>query len=411
MKLVVVSHKECWKSAQSPTGYVTVGGFPFQMRAISELFDRTDLALPAYPGPPPSAARPLAGHGLSVRALDGPRGSDLRRKAALLLWMPRNLPRIWNAFQPADAVHAAVPGDIGTIGLLLALIQRKPLFVRHCGTWGNRTTLTDRFLLWLLTRIAGGWNVVMATGGGESLPSRRNLAITWMFSTTLTKEEIQSIPERCPWRSGDALRLVTVGRLSRGKNTAAAVQALGLIRKQVPSVTLDVVGDGPFRKQLEALAEKVGVAYSVTFHGNLSHEEVMRVLCESHLFVFPTRVKEGFPKAVIEAMACSLPVIATRVSVIPHLLSNGSGVLLREPNAESLATSILDVISDEGRFADMASKAREASLGYTLERWRDEIGARLTAAWGPLRRVPKPIEEDDQRPESPGSLRSGTGYL
>src|SRR5205823_17011 len=46
-RLVVISHKECWPSSQSPTGYATDGGFPFQMQALSELFASTTLLIPS----------------------------------------------------------------------------------------------------------------------------------------------------------------------------------------------------------------------------------------------------------------------------------------------------------------------------------------------------------------------------
>ena len=144
----------------------------------------------------------------------------------MLTWLPRYLPRLWDAVRRADAVHALVPGDLGTIGILIALAQGKRLFVRHCGTWGNRTTMADRFLHRLLERIAGGQRVVMATGGGSAPPSTGNPAIRWIGSTTLTEAELAGIPEPASWRPGEILRLVTVGRLTPGKNTAATIQAL-----------------------------------------------------------------------------------------------------------------------------------------------------------------------------------------
>ncbi len=54
MNLVIVSHKECWKDINSPTGFSTIGGFPFQMEAISQLFTQTKLiiALKTLPSPP-----------------------------------------------------------------------------------------------------------------------------------------------------------------------------------------------------------------------------------------------------------------------------------------------------------------------------------------------------------------------
>ena len=370
----------------SPSGYATVGGFPFQMQVISELFSESILMLPRRATPPPEGIKPLVGHNLRVLSLEEPVGLNLKRKIALLSWLPRNLIYIWRTVRTTDAVHAPVPGDIGTIGILVALAQRKPLFVRHCGTWGEPVTIADRFLLWLLERIAGGRNVVMATGGSDDPPSLKNPAISWISSTTLSEAELVAMPDPQPWRKGQPLRLVTVGRLSTGKNSEAVIWALPVIRQHYPQTSLDVVGDGPCLGPLKALAQTLGIAEAVTFHGNVAHEQVLKILSDAHLFVFPTRVKEGFPKAVVEAMACGLPVIATAVSVLPHLIGSQNGLLLAATDYEAVAEAVKVMIADDRRLAEMSISARETSRDYTLERWQDTIRRRLTASWGSLRR-------------------------
>lgn len=385
MKLVVVSHKETWIDNTSLSGYATIGGFPYQMQAIADLFDQTTLMTTLYPPPPPAGAIPLLGHNVHVNPLPAPAEADLRRKIALLFWAPRHLPLIWRAVKKADAVHTPVAGDIGTLGLLIALLQRKPLFVRHCGTWGEPVTLADRFLLWLLERIAGGRNVVLATGGADHLPSRRNPNIQWIFSTTLSQAELDALPTAQPWQPGEALRLVSVGRLSPTKNAAAIIAALPEIQTRQPRLHLDILGEGPSRAELENQVNALGVADLVTFHGNVSHQQVLEKLSQSHLFVFPTQVKEGFPKAVLEALACGLPVIAARVSVIPQLLGRGGGLLLEDTGPQAVAQAVLELIADPLHMAEMGRLARQSAQGFTLEAWGEAIRTHLERAWGPLR--------------------------
>jgi glycosyltransferase involved in cell wall biosynthesis len=95
-------------------------------------------------------------------------------------------------------------------------------------------------------------------------------------------------------------------------------------------------------------------------------------------------VKEGFPKALLEAMACGLPVIATQVSVIPDLIHD-CGILLSEPNAQSISAAVLSLINDEPRMQTLAMRARQDSPKYTIERWRDQIRSHLEFTWGPLK--------------------------
>jgi glycosyltransferase involved in cell wall biosynthesis len=382
MKLIVISHKETWHDPSTASGYVTNGGFPFQMKAISELFDQTVLLLPRRTTPSPSGLRPLTGHNLVIENLSEPTGTDMRRKLALLVWLPRYLPLIWRTIHQADAVHAPVPGDIGLIGILIALVLHKPLFVRHCGTWGRQVTLADRFLLWLLERVAGGQNVVLATGWNKTPPSKHNPNIAWIFSTTLYESEFASIPTTQVWKPSSTLHLVTVGRLSPEKNFQAIIQSLTIIRRNLTDVTLDIVGDGENRFFLERLASDLGVQEKVIFHGNVSHESVLRILSNSHLFVFPT-IREGFPKAVLEAMACGLPVVATNVSAIPQLIQD-CGVILNGTGADEVANGILAIINDPSQLIEMSNIARRRASSFTLENWRNIIGNRLKTAWGEL---------------------------
>jgi glycosyltransferase involved in cell wall biosynthesis len=385
VKLLVVSHKECWPCQSSPSGYATRGGFPFQIRAIAELFDATTLVLPLRRSDPPPGLVALTGYNLKVSPVGEPAGQGWRRKLALLAWLPRYLPRIWRAMGQADAVHAPVPGDLGALALLMALGHRKRLFVRHCGTWGHRATLADRFLMWLLPRIAGGRTVVMATGGADRPPVPGRPEIQWIFSSTLTGQELADLPPARPWRRGEPLRLAAVARLDPGKNVEAALRALPLIRAHYPATTLEIAGEGPCRAALEQLAARLGVLPAVSFLGNLSHQAVMEVMLRSHVFLFPTRVAEGFPKAVLEALACGLAVAATEVSVIPELLGGGRGVLLRNPTSEALAAAVVELIADESRLAAMAQSGRALAQRYTLERWQELIAERLTESWGSLR--------------------------
>ena len=381
MNLLVISHKETWADPRSPSGYCTVGGFPFQMRALSEEFDQTTLLVLQRKGPPPAGALPLQGHNLSVHTLPEPPGRNWGRKLSLIFWLPRHLPALRRMIRQADAVHTPVPGDLGEIGMCEALRQKKRLYVRHCGRWGIPSSFLDAWLQRFLTRQAGGRLVVMATGGSSSLPSAKNPNITWIFSSSLTRNEMDHLPAAHTWQPGDPLRLVSVGRLLPGKNFTALIEALLTIQGEVPAVTLDIFGSGSQQSELEALAQKHGVEGAVRFHGNLPHSDVLRHLAEAHIFVFPT-FSEGFPKALLEAMACGLVVVASPVSVIPHLLAGEAGLLLDGFSAEDISRAVLSLVQVPEQMKTLGGNARSVARQYTLEAWGDCIRDRLERAWG-----------------------------
>ena len=387
MRLLVISYKVCWFSEEA-NDHVTFGGFPYQMGAISDLFDSTKIMILERTPPIPPGSIKISGNNLSVMTIPEPEGRDLARKFALITWFPRNIFKIWRTVKQFDAVHTPLPGDLGTIGMLVALLQKKPLFVRHCGRWGIPSSRFDRWLQRFLERIASSRNVVMATGGAEHPPSSRNPAISWIFSTALTSAELEQTPAAQAWLPEEPLRLVTVGSLMPGKNIASLIDALPELRKHCPQLSLEVIGTGRLLEDLQQQTLKLRLEGVVKFSGNLSHDDVMAHLSQSHVFVFPT-LYEGFPKALLEAMACGLPIVASPVSVIPRLLEGRAGVLLGGQDAASIAAALNDLLSDPERMAAMGRLARERAQSYTLERWRDEIGQRLTKAWGrPLKEEP-----------------------
>jgi glycosyltransferase involved in cell wall biosynthesis len=384
MRLVVFSHKPCWSSSDSLSGYATDGGFPFQMRALSELFDETTLVVPCFSLESRIGVSSLTGHNLSFAPLTLPSGSGLWRKAGLLFWLVRNSPVLMREIRRADVVHAPIPGDIGTIGMLLAFIFRKPLFVRYCGNWFVQRTTAEHFWNWFMQRFAGGKNVMLATGGASEPPSHRNPNVHWIFSTSLPEQELRACSRRRDRPASERARLIIVCRQERGKGIETVIESLPLVLKSFPGATLDVVGDGAELLNLKQLAVAQKVGSRVSFHGKVDHAKVLHLLQQADLFCYPTE-SEGFPKAVLEALACGLPVVTTRVSVLPKLIGNGSGLLVEKATPEALAQAVFDCLSDAERYCSMSARALETASQYSLERWRDTIGDFLRAACGPLR--------------------------
>ena len=386
MRLVVVSHKPCWRSAASPSGYATDGGFPMQMRALSELVDATTVVVPCDDAGARAGEMPLTGNHLTVVPLRPPAGRGLRRKLLLPLWIVRALPVLARELRRADAVHAPIPGDVGTVGLLLALAMRKPLFVRHCGNWSVRVTAAERFWGWLLERAAGGRTVVLTTGGAPEPPSSRNPELRWIFSTSVTSAELQryGTPRTAPHADGP--RLVITCRQEEKKGTGVVVRALPLLRERFPGIRLDVVGDGVDLERFRRLAAELGVADRVSFHGRVDHVGVVALLRRADVFCFPTAASEGFPKVVLEAMACGLPVVTTPVSVLPQLLAGGGGILIQRAAPAEVADAVRTCLATDAAYARLSAAAVATAGSYSLEAWRDTIGGHLSERWGPLRR-------------------------
>lgn len=388
MKLLVVSYKTCWPQPTSPSGYATDGGFPFQMRALSELFDATTLLIPCSNRGDRGGEGYLSGRNLSIVPLPVIKGHDFWRKVRFPFWLLSNSITLLREIRKTDAVHTPIPGDIGTIGMLLAFALRKPLFVRHCGNWNAPETAAERFWRWFMETYAGGRIVCLTTGEQPEPPSRRNAALNWIFATTLTEQELAHCATdraQFPHPPPNPIRLIIACRQERAKGTGVVIESLPLLARQFPGIQFDVVGDGGALHEFKQLAEKVGVENQVVFHGQVNHQRVIELMQRADLFCFPTTSSEGFPKAALEALACGLPAVTTRVSALPQLVGHGAGVLLDEVAPQAVAEAVRQCLSDREAYQRMSRQAVETARRYSLESWRDKIGQSLTSAWGALR--------------------------
>ena len=165
--------------------------------------------------------------------------------------------------------------------------------------------------------------------------------------------------------------VVCVSRLCYQKGIDVLLQAWYLVQEQSPRARLIIVGDGPLRSQLECMTEALGLANSVEFTGMQS--DVAAQLHRSEVAVLPSRW-EGMPNAVLEAMACGLPCIATRVSGSEDIIQNGINGLLVEPeNSQSLARALLFLLQDPGLIHTYGQAARATvEQHYSLEQITDQ---------------------------------------
>lgn len=379
MNLVVVSHKICWQSNNSPSGYSTDGGFPLQMKAISELFTETTITSPCENNKNNEGVSPLIGKNLKVRPLSVPAGVGFKRKILFPVWLIKNGWIIFDEVRRADAVHTPIPGDVGTIGMFCALLLRKPLFVRHCGNWLVQTTKAEQFWKWSMEKFAGGRNVMLATGGAAEPPSKRNANIKWIFSTSLRDDEIQSTKPK-ELKNNNKIKLIIACRQEKRKGTDIVIESLPLMNK-FGNVSLDIVGGGSLLPGLKRRVKEMNLEDRVAFHGKVEQSRVVKLLKNADVFCYPTTASEGFPKVVLEALASGLPVITTNVSVLPQLIKKGGGIILEEPTAPALATAISEICADKAKYRQMSQNAITTAKEYSLENWRDFIGNTLSTSW------------------------------
>ena len=166
---------------------------------------------------------------------------------------------------------------------------------------------------------------------------------------------------------GSAPVLLCVGRLARDKGFATAIGALARLRD--PSAQLVIVGSGPERTLLEQTARNAGVSERVEFLGAKSRSDVADHLAGADIFLFPTERDEAAPLVPLEAMAASLPVVASSVGGGVELIEPGkNGLLVRPAAVDAWADAIDSLLRDDALRLRMGEAARERILSsYTID--------------------------------------------
>ena len=153
-------------------------------------------------------------------------------------------------------------------------------------------------------------------------------------------------------------------RLVANKGLLELIQAISLL----PSATLLVIGDGPLKKRAQDLVRALNMSHRVEFRGWLpTQEDVVHAMRTAKVFVMNSR-SEGGPRVALEAMACGLPVIATRVGVMPDVLEDGVNGVYTTGEPQDLADKMAMLLGDDAMRERLGEKAKGILDRFERER-------------------------------------------
>lgn len=148
----------------------------------------------------------------------------------------------------------------------------------------------------------------------------------------------------------------TVGRLVPIKGHECLLKAVPLVLAECPRATFVVLGDGPLLGRLRQVAAERGISDHVRFLG--VRTDVPECLATFDLFAFPS-INEGMGRALVEAMAMGVPVVATNVGGIPDVVVDGeTGLLVPPGDDRALADALLELLRDPARRQEYGQGAR-----------------------------------------------------
>ena len=163
----------------------------------------------------------------------------------------------------------------------------------------------------------------------------------------------------------DDLLMLFVGEFMAGKNHLQSLHMLRKLAVERDNIFLLLAGEGEYEQELRAWVKKLGITERVRFLG--FRRDIPDLLCACDLLLL-TSLREGLPRAVMEAMAAGRPVVATDIRGNRDLIVDGeNGFLVPVGDVDRLAQAVLKLAADKELAARMGKKGREMVKSYALE--------------------------------------------
>jgi phosphatidylinositol alpha-1,6-mannosyltransferase len=170
--------------------------------------------------------------------------------------------------------------------------------------------------------------------------------------------------------------IVSVGRLVHRKGQDILIQSMPAVLEKHPTAHILMVGEGPYRKDLTKMVEKLKLSEAVTFIGRIQYKELPRYICTGDIFVMPSRSRlaglevEGLGIVYLEASSCALPVIAGRSGGAPDAVDEGvTGYSVDGTSPLEVSKAIIKLFDDPVE----AKKMGQAGRNWIIDKWRWEI--------------------------------------
>jgi glycosyltransferase involved in cell wall biosynthesis len=185
------------------------------------------------------------------------------------------------------------------------------------------------------------------------------------------------------------LRIVAVGTLHEVKGQIHLIEACRRLAERGVAVTCRFIGDGPDRDALQARIDAYGLTDTVTLAGRMTTDAVAAELAAADVLVAPSvptsgGKREGIPVVLMEAMATGLPVVASRLSGIPELVTDGvSGLLVPPGDDAALADALASLAADPERRTRLGAAGRETVLrDFDVDRNAAALADRIRRSLG-----------------------------
>jgi len=353
--------------------------FVLELNVWAELFDELIMVAPVEEGPPPPMWAPYAPQArVRVVPYRRQRGRGLKQERTSAGELPRMIRSLVVAARQADALHARAPGSIGLVAILLGRLLGRRRIAKYAGQWPEYDG-EPRSFRWQKRLLRSLWWGAPVTVYGDWPGQPRH--VVPFFTSVMSGEQMTAAaavaagrrPRRPP-------RVLFTGRLSRAKNVHVLLAALARLRRRGLELPLTVAGDGSERPALARQAAALGLASQVRFLGAVPHASMHRCYRDADVLVLASQT-EGWPKALVEAMAYGLVCIGSDRGLVPQLLGDGRGLTVAPGDEDALTQALEAVARDPAAHLAMGRAAAAWARRFTLDELRESLRRLMIRSW------------------------------
>ena len=286
-------------------------------------------------------------------------GGRLMARAAL------RVARKLHAQKPFDIVHAHMLPRDGHAGLIVARELGVPCALTVHGTDILHYFIPSKRPWRRNIRIAQNVDALMAVSGmlrSRVQPYRDEEKLTRVVPNGVDLSLVPKVTENTP------RAVISVGTLKARKCMDRTIAAFARLAGEFPDATLTIVGVGELREQLERQIEELGLTGRATLTGGLAHEDVLRAMGKSDLFVLPSW-GEGYGIVYIEAMAAGCIAVGAKDEGIEDTIADGeNGFLVPAGDVDAIERVMRDVFTNRGAYDALRERGRRDARALTWAR-------------------------------------------
>ena len=325
----------------------------------SYLVTRTDIEMTAVLFNEGALARELRALGVPVVVIDEQTAGALRILASLVAFLRRGRFDVIHTHRYKDTILGAAAAKAAGIRHVVRTVHGLSEELRG---WPRiKFACYDLIDTTVLRYTADRVIAVSSRMSHELIARGHNTSAVVPIRNGVNLGKIRALRSRAEVRADlgvepDTILIGTAGRLVPVKGHRVLLRAARLIRQRTRDVRFLLAGEGPLEHELKALASELGIGDACVFAG--ARMDMPDLLAAMDIFTLPS-LSEGVPMVLLEAMALSVPVVATAVGGIPEIVTHGeTGLLVKSGDEYALADAWSELVDDPQRAACLGAKGK-----------------------------------------------------